>query len=183
MLAASAIASRRRDTGTADISTVTYSGPPITIGDPDPETGPFDARASITVSGLGETITDLDLRIEGAASGGCSATPGIRHTFDGELIINLIGPDDTVVRLATNRGAGGDNFCGTVFDDEAATPIAAGIAPFNGSYIPDGASGLAAFDGKAPNGTWTLQVLDTFPQDGGTINSFSLIFDATPPTD
>ena len=45
-----------------------------------------------------------------------------QHGWVGDLAIDLTGPDGTTVRLADHPGGpdnGGDNFTGTVFDDEA----------------------------------------------------------------
>ena len=84
----------------------------------------------------------------------------------------LIGPDATQVILSNNYGSGGDNFTNTWFDDEAATLISAGAAPFTGSFRPDAA--LTAFDGKTANGVWTLKVVDSVGVDTGSITGWSL---------
>jgi subtilisin-like proprotein convertase family protein len=104
------------------------------------------------------------------------------ETRDGDLIIALQHPDGTEVILANNRGGNGSNFgtgtCGagevrTVFDDEAATLISAGSAPFAGSFRPDGV--LSNFDGKTLNGAWRLRVADTLsPNSSGTLLCWSL---------
>ena len=92
----------------------------------------------------------------------------INHTFDGDLVIALVHPDNTVIPLVTNRGSSGVNFgtgthnCAgvpTVIDDQAATAISAGRRAFAGSFRPE--SPLSALNGKPSNGTWNLRIQDT----------------------
>jgi subtilisin-like proprotein convertase family protein len=59
-----------------------------------------------------------------------------------------------------------------VFDDAAATTIAAGVAPFAGSFKPE--SPLSAFNGKPSNGTWKLHVVDTANEDVATVGCVTL---------
>ena len=98
---------------------------------------------------------------------------GITHPFVGDLKLELIGPDGTIVVL-TNRPGGpansGDNFTNTVFDDEAPGTIAAGTPPYTGSFRPE--QPLSAFDGKSQQGTWTLKVSDLGPADVGTLTGW-----------
>lgn len=77
-------------------------------------------------------------------------------------------------------GGSGDNFTNTVLDDEAATAITAGTAPFTGSFRP--ASPLSAFDGVNGNGTWTLEMNDTFPAaDNGLLQNWTLTIATSEP--
>lgn len=102
-----------------------------------------------------------------------NVTVNITHTYDSDLVIKLIGPDNvTTVLLANHRGDAGDNFSGTTFDSQAATPIGAGTAPFGGSYQPE--LSLNTFNNASVNGTWKLFVADTSLADTGTLNSWSL---------
>ena len=103
------------------------------------------------------------------------------HTFDGDLTIALVHPDNTVIPLVTNRGSSGQDFgtgtndCAgvpTVIDDQAATAISAGSAPFAGSFRPE--SPLSALNGKPSNGTWNLRIQDTAGQDVGTVGCVKL---------
>ena len=96
----------------------------------------------------------------------------ITHTFVGDLVIELIGPDGTTVTLANRNGSGGDNYTDTAFDDEAATAIGAGAAPFTGSFRP--VEPLSTFDGKSVAGTWTLRVSDMAGEDVGTLSGWGL---------
>jgi subtilisin-like proprotein convertase family protein len=100
----------------------------------------------------------------------------VTHTFDGDLVLTLIAPDNTPVTLVANRGGSGDNFTNTVLDDAAATAISAGSAPFTGTFRPEQL--LSTMSGRAMNGTWQLKAVDNAAMDTGTINSWSL--DITP---
>jgi subtilisin-like proprotein convertase family protein len=117
------------------------------------------ATSTIVVSDE-EPVQDVDV------------TVNITHTYDGDISLSLIGPDDTEVVLSYRHGGGGNDYVETVFDDEADTPIADGDPPFTGRYIPD--EPLSAFDGKIATGTWTLRVEDHAGGDTGSIDSWSL---------
>lgn len=96
----------------------------------------------------------------------------LTHTFDSDLVLTLVAPDSTRVVLARQRGGGGDNYTGTLFDDGAATPISSGVAPFGGSYRPE--EPLSILNGRALNGTWTLEVQDTASGDVGALLSWNM---------
>lgn len=107
------------------------------------------------------TLTDVNVNLT-----------SLTHSFDADLLIQLISPTGTTVTLSANRGGSANNFINTVFDDEASTPVAAGGAPFSGSYRPDGL--LSAFDGQDAFGLWTLRVADQAWIDSGSINAWGL---------
>ncbi len=102
----------------------------------------------------------------------------ITHTRDDNLDIHIEHPDNTAVMLSTDNGGTGDNYVSTVFDDEAATAITAGTAPFTGSFRPEGS--LAGLDGKTSAGTWQLRIYDDRNGDTGTLNSWSLTLCGAP---
>ena len=94
------------------------------------------------------------------------------HTFDSDLVLTLVAPDNTRVVLSNRHGGGGDDYNGTLFDDGAATPIAFGIAPFGGSFVPDEA--LSILNGRNLTGTWRLEVADVAGSDVGSLLSWSM---------
>jgi subtilisin-like proprotein convertase family protein len=96
----------------------------------------------------------------------------ISHNFDADLDVFLIGPTGTRVQLFADIGGGGDNFSGTILDDEAITSIAGGAAPFTGRFKPQ--NSLSAFDGQNAAGLWTLEVTDDERRDTGTLTSWSI---------
>jgi subtilisin-like proprotein convertase family protein len=100
----------------------------------------------------------------------------IAHSFDADLSAYLIAPDGTTeVVLFSKVGSMYDDFKNTVLDDEAATPIADGSAPFMGSFQPTGS--LADFDGLDAQGTWQLRIIDAADVDSGTLQSWHLIIE------
>jgi len=122
---------------------------------------------SITINvPVSNPVTDLNLRLDAI------------HTFDADMLITLTSPLGTVDTLSDNRGTSGDNFLCTVFDDEAATAIGAGTAPFTGSFIPD--RPLSLFDGENPLGNWTLTIYDQVGGDFGYVAGVCLELEAPP---
>src|SRR5262249_30166330 len=101
----------------------------------------------------------------------------ITHTYDSDLIIQLVSPSGRVVTLSNRRGGSGDNYTNTVFDSTASIPIRNGSAPFAGTYAPDGS--LTIFHSKDAKGTWELEVSDVAYLDQGTLNSWSLTIQGT----
>jgi subtilisin-like proprotein convertase family protein len=137
---------------------------------------PDDSGAGVTstvfVSSRGR-IKDINVRLPGTV-----ASPGIEHNFVGDLVIDLIGPDGTTVRLAEHPGGpdnAGNDLVGTVFDDEASQTIGATgtAAPYTGQFKPQ-RDQLSRFDGKDRRGTWTLRVRDLFESDTGTLRAWGL---------
>jgi subtilisin-like proprotein convertase family protein len=101
----------------------------------------------------------------------------ITHTYDGDLELSLIGPEGTEVTLSNRNGGSGNDFNGTIFDDEADMPIGSGSAPFEGSFRPDGL--LSTFDGGIAAGEWRLRVEDHAGADTGNIESWNLMLTYT----
>jgi len=117
------------------------------------------------------TLSSIVIASTGVVSD-VNVTLNITHTYDADLDIFLIGPNGTRVELTTDNGPSGQGFTNTVFDDEAATSITAGTAPYTGSFRPEGL--LSSLDGIPANGTWTLEITDDANLDSGTLNSWSL---------
>ncbi len=126
-------------------------------------------QSSLSITAPGSpTIEDVDAMLR------------IDHTWNGDIEITLRHPDGTTATLSSHRGSSSDNYGSnacpsairTVFDDEAATAISAGTAPYLGSFHPETA--LSAFDGKPVTGTWTLSISDNFGADTGTLLCWGL---------
>ena len=94
----------------------------------------------------------------------------IRHSYVGDLRLELIAPDGTSVVLADRRGGSGDDMQNTTFAAAASSPIADASAPFTGTFRPEG--DLHALDGRSQQGTWTLKVSDTRAPDTGQLESW-----------
>ena len=170
-------------------TTFSYAGAPVAISDGVGAEAPgASVSASLNSSGLTGTITDVDFRIDGATCNTTagSTTVGLDHTFVGDLVLSLTSPDGTTVTVINRLSSGGggnsgNNFCQTILNDEAATPIQSQLAsgaPFTGSFTP--ANALSAFDGETSNGTWQLSAQDFFVGDVGSIRAFSVIITTNP---
>ncbi len=101
----------------------------------------------------------------------------ILHTFNGDMIFRLTGPNGLVSSFCVRRGGGNDNFIGTAFTDFAYRPISSAATvdtPYTGFWKPD--SNLSRFQGASmPAGNWILTVVDTAAGDSGTIVQWSLV--------
>ncbi|MGF1934391.1 MAG: proprotein convertase P-domain-containing protein [Nostoc sp. ChiQUE02] len=117
-------------------------------------------KSNLAVSGLSGSITDVNVTLD------------ISHNWDSDLDVFLISPTGTRVELFTDVGSSGSNFTNTTLDDEAATSITVGTAPFTGTFKPERL--LSAFDTQNPNGTWKLEVTDDENIVTGTLNNWSL---------
>jgi subtilisin-like proprotein convertase family protein len=116
--------------------------------------------SSLTISDVPGVITDINVKVN------------LTHPYDGELYLTLLSPGNTPIILSNYQGGSGSNFTQTVFDDEAATAISAGSAPFTGSYRPY--FNLSQLDNISPNGTWRLRMDDALAGNVGTLLSWSL---------
>ena len=142
---------------------------------PVPDDSAAGVSSSVFVADRGR-IKDLNLRLPGS-----SGSPGLEHDFLGDVVIDLIGPDGTTVRLAEHPGGPdnfGKDFVNVTFDDEASLrlgapddPVTAQRPPYNGSFKPQNDQ-LSRFDGKSRRGTWTLRVRDLFEFDTGTLRAW-----------
>jgi subtilisin-like proprotein convertase family protein len=132
---------------------------------PIPDGGPGAAASTIHVSD-DELVTDVNVEVT------------IAHTFAGDLRLSLRTPAGATIVLAEQLGGAADDFDGTVFDDEALTPIVHASAPFAGRFKPMQA--LHAADGIPAAGPWTLEVEDQDPGEQGTLASWRLVLTYPP---
>jgi len=111
-------------------------------------------NSTVTVSGITAPIAKLTVSLN------------INHGADCDLDLFLQGPDGTIVELSSDNGGSGNNYgnsCAqrTTFDDDAATAITSGTAPFFGTFRPEGKlSDFRVKSGADVNGTWTLLITD-----------------------
>ncbi len=165
--------------GALDLGNVTNM---FTLGAPAAAVTNHFATGDIAVAIPSTSTNDIPIVVANAGPlFKVSARVRINHTYDSDLILRLIHPDGASVTLANKRGGSGDNYGSgatnstgvfTVFDDDAATAISAGTAPFAGTYRPE--SPLSALKWKPVEGTWTLRVIDTAAGDTGTVYGVQL---------
>jgi subtilisin family serine protease len=133
--------------GTGSPNTLLFTG----SGSPPPPPGPCPA----VTNGTDATIPDLGtgsspITISGCtgnASGASTVEVHIQHTFIGDLVVDLLAPDGTVVNLWNRQGGSADNINQT-FTVNLST--------------------------KPANGTWTLRASDRAAVDSGKIDSWTL---------
>ncbi|MHC4429322.1 MAG: trypsin-like peptidase domain-containing protein, partial [Planctomycetota bacterium] len=141
------------ETGVDIRPTYNYPGLPLPIQD-------FENTVATIPVAQDFEITDLDVWVN------------ISHSATSDLDIYLRGPSGLEIALSRDNGGSGDDYAGTFFDDEAATPIDDGSPPFAGSYRPE--VPLSTFDGLGSGGNWALRVYDDGTGDTGTLISWSL---------
>ncbi|MBX2874152.1 MAG: proprotein convertase P-domain-containing protein [Saprospiraceae bacterium] len=141
---------------------------PVTIGSNNPNT----------------VSSDLLVEQEGLVAS-ISVSMDIKHTYVSDLVANLISPNGTSISLFRNpgenvtfQGCSRDDLILSFNDDapqgndllssscDNATPTISGV------FQPQQA--LAELNGEDAQGTWTLEIIDEFSEDGGTIDSWSL---------
>ncbi|WP_068264587.1 S8 family serine peptidase [Rubripirellula obstinata] len=127
----------------------------------------LSVESSIEVSGVNEP-TAIEVLVD------------IDHTFVGDLSLDLISPDGTSFRLASQVGESGNGFDGTVFADDADVPIESGSPPFQGRFRPQDVINQALLG--TINGDWRLRVSDDFGEDDGTLNQWSIQFKSSEPS-
>lgn len=120
-----------------------------------------------------------------------NVTFSITHTWDDDVVVSIASPGvATPVQIMSNCGGSGDNFAATTIDDAAAGAINCGFtgAPFSGTFVAQqGAAptpnptALAAFNGTAANGTWTLTVADDSAICTGTLTAWSITVNGPAP--
>ena len=92
------------------------------------------------------------ISVSGRSGNGPSSTRvdlDIRHTYKGDLKVDLVAPDGSTYNLHNRSGGSADNIIGSANVD---------------------------LSGEALNGTWKLRVNDAYSGDTGYINSWSITF-------
>jgi len=139
--------------------------------------------SEILVSGIGGTITDVDVSVT-----------GLTHNFVQDVGILLVSPAGHHTMLMRFAGTNAVTSRNITFDDAAAASLP-NFAPFAaGTYKPTDhgtfnclagsmpgpapaapyTASLATFNGDSPNGTWKLFVVDGIRFGAGSINEWSL---------
>jgi subtilisin-like proprotein convertase family protein len=100
--------------------------------------------------------------------GDVNATVDITHGDVSELIVELLSPGGTSVRLHSPGSSPGTSLMKT-YDEQAGVSAA-------------GPGSLSDFNGESPLGSWTLSITDTFLPNTGDLNGWSLELLSCPPT-
>jgi len=83
----------------------------------------------------------------------------ITHTYQGDLLVDVVSPAGTTVRLRNGTGGSTSDIQGTFTDSGT------GLTP---------AEPLSAFVGESTAGIWTFSVYDQYSGDTGTLNSWGI---------
>jgi parallel beta-helix repeat protein len=137
-----------------------------------PQTSTYSFSGSVPIIDRTSVYADIPVSENVTITNVRVLNMNITHTWDSDLDIYLQHPDGTEVELTTDNGGNGDNYINTNFDDDAATSITSGSAPFTGTFSPEGT--LSDFDSESSSGTWRLRVYDDQNGDEGTITAWTL---------
>jgi len=118
-------------------------------------------------------ISDLDVRISITHANVFDLQLFLQSPFGTKLCLNMY---DFKKEFSVYP-----NYTNTIFDDEAELMIKQAEAPFTGRFRPVEPYQLSEFDGEDSFGLWRLRILDRWPVDTGTLNSFELIFTVPEP--
>ena len=138
---------------------------PLTI----PDANPAGVYSSVLVSGIPAALSKVTVSLF------------LTHTYDSDLVLELISPDGTTNTLSLQQRHLRPKLrpqladARTTFDDAAPVAISAGIPPWAGSFRPD--QPLSIFTGKSGtnvNGTWLLHLVDQYSPDSGILQCWSL---------
>ncbi|MEU4212858.1 M28 family metallopeptidase [Streptomyces sp. NPDC026206] len=112
----------------------------------------FESKASLSIPDAGAAVESpvTVSGISGNAPSTLKAGVDIKHSYRGDLVIDLVGPSSRTYRLKDSST-----------DDSAADVVA--TYTVNASAEP-------------ANGTWKLRVQDVAAQDSGSLNSWKLTF-------
>jgi subtilisin-like proprotein convertase family protein len=174
--------------GTAAADTVTFfNTSPITIPD---NTTANSYPSSIAVSGMSGTVTKVTATLS-----------SLTHSAPCDIDALLVGPGGNSTILMSDAGGCNPGVSGVTltFDDAASSSLTCGFAPTpsTGSFKPTDCppaeifpgpapagpygTGLSAFASTAPNGAWSLYVVDDGPPDAGTVAGGWNLTISTPP--
>ncbi|WP_299481206.1 DUF5801 repeats-in-toxin domain-containing protein [uncultured Roseibium sp.] len=126
----------------------------------DGTSGTIFSNIEVTTPG---TILDVNVSLE------------VQHSFSGDLLVFLVHPDGTEIRLIQDSFERTQPVDGVVsFDDDAATSIGTGNTNIVGTWLPDSSLNLDFYEGRDQLGVWTLQVTDANGGDVGQLVSWTL---------
>ncbi len=113
---------------------------------PIPDDDPAGIVSTVEVPSLG-ALSEVAVGVE------------IRHTWIGDLTVELVSPAGTTVRLHDRSGGSADDIVGLYPD----------------SLAVDGPGSLDDLVGELPAGTWTLRVADHVGNDTGSLEEWRLL--------
>lgn len=134
---------------------------------PDSQPQKYSSTTSLAITGHNTVVSTLSVP-SGMTIGHLQVQLNISYPDDGDLNIQLIAPNGTVIPLVARRGGTGANFTNTVLDDSANVTIAYGKPPFTGWFKPE--ERLQVVDGLSSGGVWKLSIQDVGSHSGTLLN-------------
>ncbi|WP_217914534.1 proprotein convertase P-domain-containing protein [Miltoncostaea marina] len=148
---------------------------PSSIGTPLPVPDATDDGGTVTPGGVTHEIV-----VSGAKDylWDANVVTDATHSVNvGDLRIRVTNPQGRTVVLSTNNNGGAGFYEDRLFDDSAAALVST-TASDTDPVVPEGA--LAALVGGNPNGTWTIEVLDSLVgDDQGSLAGWTLQLQST----
>ena len=109
----------------------------------------------------------------------------LTHTFMSDLDVHLVSPGGNDNGLFSDIGnvtpASSNIFMNVGIDDEAGLPLDSFLILYRWIGQPEQRYRLDWFDGIDAGGTWTLNIYDDTPGDGGVLSSWSITLCEPPP--
>lgn len=143
-------------TGQSDCSVFDATNVPVNI----PVTANVTANSIMNVATAG-VISDVNLTVY------------ISHTWVNDMTITLISPAGTQVQMVANPCVSASLLNVDATFDDSGIPLVCQTDPAITGVIQP-LQALSAFNGQSMNGNWTLRVLDSYNEDGGSIDGWSL---------
>ncbi|MBC7948266.1 MAG: fibronectin type III domain-containing protein [Chitinophagaceae bacterium] len=161
-------------TAAAPVTLPAVSSGTIAVNVPDALASGATHTINVTTVPAGATVTGISVSIN-----------HFSHTWISDMVINLKAPNGKVLNLFNGKGGNGDSLMNTVINSTSTSPLAAGVAPFTGTYAPDATAtnpptgytqDVTNFAGlySIGNGAWTLAMRDLFGGDLGVLKSWSI---------
>ena len=143
-----------------------------------------DIPVSIGSNNPNTVRSDLSVEQEGLVAS-ISVSMDIKHTYVSDLVANLISPNGTTIGLFRNpgenvsfQGCSRDDLVLSFNDDATqsnnllSSSCDNTVPTISGIFQP--LQSLSGLNGEDAQGTWTLEIIDEFSEDGGSIDSWSL---------
>jgi subtilisin family serine protease len=140
--------------GSGSPNVLLYTGAGSSDPDPNPEPEPTECEpvtngTDVDIPNPGTVTSTIEITgCEGNASSSATIDVDIRHSYRGDLVIDLVAPDGETTRLKSSS-----------------------LLDFGSDVITTYTADLS---NSPANGTWTLRVQDVYYGDSGYINSWTL---------